>query len=241
MATCGGEMEPQIAEFETPAACSLVALVREAFRMSLVDRSGVDPGVLAIDGMSGRRYRHFINNLIGMIPDAHYLEIGTWSGSTLCAAINGNAVKATAIDNWSQFHAWAEIGGPKTMLKENLKRFRTGQAYVSLIESDFRAVDYGALGPFNVYLFDGPHDRIDQYDGLRLPQPCLEQDFVYIVDDWNWASVRNGTRAAIESVGVTVLYSLEIRSSLDDSHPTPSRQDSDWHNGYCIAVLRKPA
>ena len=42
------------------------------------------------------------------------------------------------------------------------------------IESDFRNVEYANLpGPFNVYLFDGPHEAIDQFQGLSLPLPCF--------------------------------------------------------------------
>ena len=54
-------------------------------------------------GMSGRKYRYLINNLVSSIKDARYLEIGCWAGSTACSALYGNEVKAVCIDNWSQF------------------------------------------------------------------------------------------------------------------------------------------
>ncbi len=38
-----------------------------------------------------------VNRLVGEIGDARYLEIGSGAGSTLCTAVSGNAVSATAI------------------------------------------------------------------------------------------------------------------------------------------------
>ena len=93
---------------------------------------------------------------------------------------------------------------------------------------------------FNIYLFDGPHEERDQYDGLALAVPCLEKQFVFIVDDWNWERVRSGTFAAIQKCNLSVLFSAEIRTTLNNSHPAVAGKDSDWHNGYYIAVLEKP-
>ena len=67
-----------------------------------------------MDGMSGRKYRYLINNLVEGLPDARYLEVGSWAGSTACSAIYGNNVKATCIDDWSHW------GGPKQQFLENM-------------------------------------------------------------------------------------------------------------------------
>lgn len=216
------------------SATRMTAAVKAAMQLAVTDTSNLDPRVFGLPGMSGRRYRAFINNLISGISDPRYLEVGSWAGSTLCSAINRNAVRATAIDNWSQF------GGPKENFLANVQEFRTPQAYVNFIEMDFRQVDYAALGKFDVYLFDGPHEKIDQFDGLNLAQPALNDTFVFIVDDWNWSGVREGTEEAVARCGLTVHYKLEIRTTLDDSHAAIANENSDWHNGYSIAVLSKP-
>ena len=192
-------------------------------------------GIYSIDGMSGKKYRFFINNLVRTVANPRYLEVGSWAGSTLCSAINGNNVIAVAIDNWSEF------GGPKAAFTANVQRFQTPDAKVYFYEADFRRVDYaGMTTKFNIYLFDGPHEERDQYDGLALAVPCLEKQFVFIVDDWNWERVRSGTFAAIQKCNLNVLFSAEIRSTLNNSHPAVAGKDSDWHNGYYIAVLEKP-
>jgi hypothetical protein len=199
----------------------------------MLDSSEIDPAILELPGMSGRKYRLLINNLIRALGQTSYLEIGTWSGSTLCSAIYGNAVRATAIDNWSQF------GAPKEKFFENLRRFCTSGAKVNVIENDFRKVDFAAIGTHAVYLFDGPHEYQDQYDGLCMALPALDQRFVFIVDDWNWKTVRQGTMRAIGDVRLSIDFMLEIRTTLDESHAIPAGEHSDWHNGLFIGVLAK--
>jgi hypothetical protein len=190
--------------------------------------------------MSGRRYRETINRLLRAVESPRYLEVGSWMGSTLCAAIHGNpAVSALAIDNWSQF------GGPRERFLLNLARHAPQAAAISFLTMDFRSVPFSALGPFNVYLFDGPHEREDQRDGLALALPGLDREFIFIVDDWNWPHVRAGTMDAVMGLGIDVLDSVEIRTTLDNSHPADSGlavdEASDWHNGYFLAVLGQPA
>jgi predicted O-methyltransferase YrrM len=223
-------VDAHIVQIETSVSSEIVARVKAALAAGLAGDSGIDPRLLKIPGMSGRCYRHFINNLVRTTPDARYLEIGTWAGSTLCAAISNNRVSATAIDNWSEF------GSPKALFESHLAQFKTPEAHVRFIESDFRAVDFSALGKFNIYLFDGPHEYQDQYDGLEMVLPALDEQFVLIVDDWNWEKVREGTRRALQANRISPLYSIEIRSTLDNSHPIISCELSDWHNSYFFCV-----
>ncbi|MFZ0284418.1 MAG: class I SAM-dependent methyltransferase [Terriglobales bacterium] len=224
----------QFTEVAGTTRCPLVSHLQTAFNQAMAGAGRIDPAALEMDGMSGRKYRLLINNLIASLPDARYLEIGTWAGSTLCSAINGNSVRATAIDNWSEF------GGPKEQFLKNLERFTTPSSEVSFLERDFRAVDYTRLGKFNVYMFDGPHTAADQFDGIRLVLPALEDNFILIVDDWNHPPARQGTLKALHELNLSVLHSFEIRTTLDGSHTPRARQASDWHNGYFIAVMAKP-
>ena len=96
----------------------LVEQVELAFNRALAGDGKLAHDILSMAGMSGRKYRLFINNLIQTLVNARYLEVGVWAGSTLCSAIYQNRVRATAIDNWSQFN------GPFKSFYQNLARFK---------------------------------------------------------------------------------------------------------------------
>lgn len=226
---------PSIKISESSPSSELADKVRAAIDRAISGESNIDPRALAINGMSGRKYRMFINNLIGSLPDPRYLEIGSWAGSTLCSAISGNKVEALAIDNWSQFN------GPSQLFFENLAKFKGSDARVSFLDRDFRAVPWATVGLYNVYLYDGPHAWADQRDGIALVKQALDDQFVFVVDDWNWPGVREGTQRGIREGGLHLQFSAEIRTSMDNKHaPRPFiKQHSDWHNGYFIGVISK--
>ena len=109
------------------------------------------------------------------------------------------------------------------------------------MECDFRSVDYGSIGQFNIYLFDGPHEEVDRYDGIVLAQSALTGTFVLIVDDWNFLQVRVGTFRALAESQCQLVCSIGVRTTLDGSHASVTGKQSDWHNGYFIAVVQKAA
>lgn len=209
--------------------------VWHAFLKALAVDHSLPPAIVSMPGMSGRKYRYFINALIRALPEARYLEVGSWAGSTVCAAIAGNSVKATCIDNWSEF------GGPRDAFLSNVQSCKSSATTVTLIERDFRVVDWGNVHRANVYLFDGPHDERDQFDGIVLAQPALDDTFVLIVDDYNQNEIKAGTSRAIRSLQLVQHCSIEIQTTLDGKHPIYlQREHSDWHNGYFVSVLAKP-
>lgn len=194
--------------------------------------------ILAMRGMSGQKYRHLINNLIETVDDVRYLEVGCWRGSTSCSALYKNSVSAHCIDNW------AEFGGPRNEFINNMRQCVNESddlIEIQLEENDFRRVDYNQIGKYNIYFFDGPHEEDDQYDGVVVAQGALDDEFIFICDDWNWEKVRKGTERAFKDLNLNVLYSLDIRTTPDNSHPVEhnSMEKSDWHNGYFMAVCKK--
>lgn len=194
--------------------------------------SKLDLEVLTMEGMSGKSFRTFINNLVDLTLDARYLEIGSWYGSTVCSAINGNRVKATCIDNWS------EHNGREKFL-ENTNKFKNENVDLTLIENSYQNVDYNTIGKFNIYMFDGPHNEQDQYNGVALVQPALDDRYILIVDDYNHERVRKGTQNALKDLKSKVLCEISVRTSDNDLQPSPACQHSDWHNGYYIALIEK--
>lgn len=188
-----------------------------------------------MEGASGKKYRYFINNFIGSMDDARYLEIGTWAGSTACSALYGNKVKTICVDNW------AEFGGPKEAFFSNIEKIKSPDIDFSFIESDFNLIDYTNIGKFNVYMYDGDHSEENQYKGINDVLPALDDTFILVVDDWNWQRVRTGTVNAITDNSIDILCSIEIRTMTQEVWwgPDITGTDSDWHNGYFIAILKK--
>jgi hypothetical protein len=208
------------------------AKIQTAFDKALAGEGKIGSEVLSIRGMSGKKYRRFINNLMEVMPDPRYLEIGAWQGSTLCSALFQNEITTTCIDNWSEFD------GPFDKFLSNLAKFK-GESRVTFIEKDYREVDFHHLGLFNVFLFDGPHTYEDQFDAVMLADPALAPCFVLIVDDWNWEEARRGTMDAIRRRNYRIDYMIEVRTSRDNNLPQLRGENSDWHNGYFIGALRK--
>ena len=194
--------------------------------------------LMTMEAMSGKKYKHFINQLISQVDDARYLEVGTWTGSTACSALYNNKVDAYFVDNWDQFNP---LGNVKSLFFKNVEEIKkdSPKANYQFQEKDFRLVDYNNIGKYNVYFFDGPHEEQDQYDGVVYAQSALEDEFIFICDDWNWNEVRVGTTRAFVDLNLEILYSLEIRTTIDGSTPEIVYEESDWHNGYFIASCKK--
>lgn len=178
-----------------------------------------------LDGMSGQSFRHVLNGILK--ANSNYLEIGTWKGSTACAALDRNQLNAWIIDDWSEF------GGPAQAALKNISRF-VGSSRLTIISQDFKTVDYEVLipGQIDTYLFDGPHAEECHVLGAKVIDSLRFQSLIFIVDDWNWQEVRDGTLLGLSEINATVVYKLEI-------FPRAKRlfQFSRWHNGYCFFVL----
>jgi hypothetical protein len=203
-------------------------LVETAFQNAENNISKITNEIIAMEGMSGTKTRHFYNNLLNA-KDARYLEIGTWKGSSVCSAMCNNKSKVVCIDNWSEF------GGPKSEFLANFEKFK-GENEASFIENDCYKVDVSALPKFNIYMYDGNHSNESHYKALLHYYHCLDDVFIFIVDDWNWKDVRDGTVNSIQKLNLKVLYEKEIRLSWDE---TTTHEKNTWWNGIYVAILQK--
>ena len=117
--------------------------------------------------------------------DECYVEVGTYRGTSLIAAMLDNDGEFVAIDNWS-------LGdGSREQLERNLARFGfAGRA--ELIEGDaFETLRSGRLEGrrVGVYYYDNGHEYEQQLDGMRLIEPYLLSPALVIVDDTDWERV----------------------------------------------------
>jgi hypothetical protein len=207
------------------------SLIDSAFENAERQVSKITNDIVGMEGMSGTKTRHFYNNLLST-EDGRYLEIGTWKGSSVCSAMCGNKATVLCIDNWSEF------GGPKDDFLKNFEKFK-GKNDATFIESDCFQVDVSQLSKFNIFMFDGNHTSDSHYKALTHYYNCLDDIFIFLVDDWNWETVRKGTQISIQDLNLTILYEKEIRLTWDDSHtPQPEAKDT-WWNGIYVAILQK--
>jgi hypothetical protein len=205
--------------------------VESAFEKAEKGESKLVFRILHMEGMTGKKTRHFYNNLLDM-EDARYLEIGTWKGSSVCSAMYKNKATVVCIDNWSEF------GGPKNQFLINFN-MNKGINNAQFIEKDCFKVDITQLPRFNIYMYDGNHTSESHHKALVHYYPCLDNIFIFIVDDWNWEKVRTGTYKAIHQLKLNILYEKEIRLTTDNSHTPEPLAKETWHNGIYVAILQK--
>lgn len=208
----------------------------DAFFDAIGMRHRLPHHVRYMEGMSGKKYRYLINRLVNNTPDARYLEIGSWKGSTACSAMANNKCRAVCIDNWSE--TMRGVVARDDFLK-NTASILTSDIDFTFIEKDFREVDYNNIGKFNIYMYDGCHGEKEQYEGITMVQPALDDIYTLIVDDWNGSDPQNGTINAIKDLGHELICRMDIITRRDDNHPQLYGESSDWHNGYFIALVKK--
>jgi predicted O-methyltransferase YrrM len=147
--------------------------------------------ILADIGGLARENNLALLNLAAALLDEgeSYVEVGSFKGLSLIAAMLGNAGDFVGIDDFS-------LGeGSRAGLEANLRRY--GLAGHTVLEGDaFELLRRGALGArrVGVYYYDAAHDYRSQVRGLRLIEPHLAEDALLIVDDTDWPQVARAMR-----------------------------------------------
>ena len=200
--------------------------IYQAFERANKNESKIHEDILKLEGMSGSKTRHLYNNLVNF-EGARYLEIGCWKGSTLASAMYKNSAEIVCIDNFSEF----DDGTVKNILLNTIERYK-GDNKVTFLDEDSFKVDVKKLPKFNIYMYDGDHSKDSHSNALTYYYDCLDDIFIYIVDDWNWQQVKIGTIEAIHKLGLNVLERIEVNS---EEYPD---KEGYW-NGVMICVLKK--
>jgi hypothetical protein len=209
----------------------LIKHMKESYEKAERKESKINDEILSLRGMTGSKSRHFYNNLLSL-EGTRYLEIGVWKGSSTCSAMFGNSAQIVCIDNFSKFE------GPREEFLKNFNKFK-GNNFATFIDKNCFDVDLRILPKFNIFLYDGNHDYQSHYDALKYYYDSLENVFIYIVDDWNWDYVRNGTYHIINDLGFKVLDRIVIQLTEDNTHTPYDVAVETWWNGLFVCVLQK--
>lgn len=223
--------------FEGNLENNLFLKIRNSYDEAMAQKRKINDLILDLNGLSGRKFRSMLNNLIEKFDKPKYLEIGSWHGSTACSVSYKNKVDLTCIDNWSQ--SFIEGKDPKFEFNNNIQKALNEECNLNVINEDFRKVNYNNIGKHNIYLYDGPHNFEDHFDGVKFVQPALENEYILIVDDWNWNQVRSATFSALEHLKLKITSQLEIKTTCDDTSALITGENSDWHQGVCFFVIKK--
>lgn len=143
------------------------------------------PGLAAVNNLA-------LLNVAASLLEAgeSYVEIGTFRGTSLIAAMVGNEADFVAIDDFSMGK------GSRDALDENLARFGL-EGRATILEGDaFELLRGGALAErrVGVYYYDAAHDYQSQLGSLGLVEPFLAERALLIVDDSDWEAVGRATR-----------------------------------------------
>ena len=177
-----------------------LSFVEQAVHGSKMGQSKCNEAVMAMEGMSGRKTRHLYNNMCSLVkPDGsptRYLEIGCWKGSSTAAALYGNHhVRATVIDNWSEFH------GPRNSFFDNMAAILGPKREMQVIEEDaFCLATPLEHAPYDIYLYDGEHKPETQERAITHLWDHMADTCIIMIDDYNWPEVQKGTLAGLEAI-----------------------------------------
>jgi len=111
-------------------------------------------------------------------PGESYVEVGSYKGLSLAAALDGNEGDFVGIDSF-------EMGeGSRERLDANL-----GGAGYTILEGDAFEILPALDRRVGAYYYDAAHDYDSQVRGLELVEPHLVPGALMIVDDADWEQV----------------------------------------------------
>lgn len=212
-----------------------IARVEQAVERATNEHSKLTQYQMDLEGMSSIKNRILLNELVR--DNDLYLEIGVYRGSTFISALYENNPKfAVAIDNFSQFESGLSGTNMQLFMKNVIAHLPHLQNKYGLLNADcFRLTTEEKLcipANVNVYFYDGAHEAIDQKLALTYYYGTLADEFIYIVDDWNYEPARIGTKEALKELGTVVHKEWELFSKFNGDRES-------WWNGFYVAVCEK--
>lgn len=199
------------------------------------------PPPAALGGFSGEQLVTALCLLAGRlsVADACYLEIGVFQGLTLLSVAAANPeLPCFGIDDFSQF----DRGGRNRGIVES-RRAALGLSNAAVIDLDYeKALDglpaHVGGRKVGVLFVDGPHDYRSQLLSIVLALPHLAPDAVIVVDDCNYAHVRQANRDFLVAFPEFRLL-FEAYTPRHPMNMTPdeeARARRGWWNGVNVLV-----
>jgi predicted O-methyltransferase YrrM len=164
-----------------------------------------------------------------LAPGEAYVEVGSWKGLSIIAAMLGNAeAPFYAIESFDGYGVRGREA--RKALRRNVEAW-VGEGRLRLLEGDF--VDLLGRGPIpepiGVYFYDADHSSLGQYLALGVAEPHLADEALVVIDDTASRVVARATdRYVREHPGYELLADLP-------GSPSGGR----WWNGLRIYAFRR--
>ncbi|MEO7981556.1 MAG: class I SAM-dependent methyltransferase [Sporichthyaceae bacterium] len=212
------------------------AALPTAFTGEVTDGLPVDPRFAAlvdqVGGFTPPATLAVLNTAARLLPaDECYLEVGTFKGRSLCAALlDAQDREFVAVENFQEF---GMVGAEaRTVLADNVRGRAEGRR-LRLVEGDCFAVlaREGAVPqPVGVYFYDGAHTRLAHRLALSVVEPLLADEALVLVDDASWRLVRSATLRYVTGHAEWGVVT-EFRVATPD--------DPRWANGLLVLRYRR--
>lgn len=187
-----------------------------------------------VSGFTSPNELAVLNAAARVMPrDECYLEVGSFKGRSICAAVQGVDDKAFyVIENYLEFGMLGEQA--RAELDRNLTTW-ADHADVRLLEGNCFSV-LGRPGvidrPVGVYFYDGEHTGLSHYLALGIIEPWLADEAVILVDDASYPMV---VKAHEDYLARHPQWRLERRWDA------VTNDDPLWANGLHALSFRRDA
>jgi predicted O-methyltransferase YrrM len=174
--------------------------------------------------MSRPRVYAVLNAIVSSMDTGElYVEVGTYQGGSLIAALQGNDAEAIGVDNFAEFSTTNNF--EQTL--GNLGKFGVAHR-ASLKNMSYKDFFDDVPGDYKiqVYNYDGAHDYESQLAGMQAAWAYLQPGSIIIVDDLLYSEVNRAVNQFIADHVDRVKVLLMV-DSMNDC-------DSVWWNGVCV-------
>jgi hypothetical protein len=185
-----------------------------------------DNGAADAKDLTGSNIRNIVNNVCNN-DDIRYLEIGLYRGGIFSSALYNNSIKAYGIDNWSQ--NWSGQNSRNAFM-DRIEASRENNDITIIEDNCWKPNLIDSKEKFNVYTFDGPHGYQDQYDALIKYIDYMDDEFIYIVDDYDKSKSPDVVKAVEDSI---------INLNLEKLSEYYFAASAGFHAGILLSCLRK--
>lgn len=176
--------------------------------------------VTKVHCMSRPRVYAVLNALVSCMDLGEvYLEVGTYQGGSMIAALTDNDAVAVGVDNFAEFNTTNSY----ERTKKNLDDFGVGNR-VTLCNMGYKEFFAQARDDFGVavYYYDGQHDFEGQLAGMEAGWKHLKPGSLVVVDDYSYPEVVKAVNHFVTNHAdrLKYLFVMSTFGGWEDCHET---------------------